>query len=264
MRHLVKVVIPIYRKEIKDWERLSLANTFNILTAHPIVILKPVDLDLTEFFTNPPFTSSRFEIVNVSSDWLGTKRGIAGYNEMMMSKAFYELFLDTDYLFICHTDAWVFRDELADWCHRGYDSVAAPWPERPCYKHFPLKQYIWLRKKLTPSGRLVRQQMFGKIGNGGLCLRKVTAFRDACERYAADIAYFNSQAGPLYNEDIFWALIPGELLVPNVETALDFAYDLKPQVCHKLHHRQLPMGCHGFMHKRRIGFWKEYIPFIPA
>lgn len=48
--------------------------------------------------------------------------------------------------------------------------------------------------------------MFGKIGNGGLSLRRVETFRKACVDYADTIAYYNSQSGALYNEDLFWAL----------------------------------------------------------
>ncbi len=104
--------------------------------------------------------------------------------------------------------------------------------------------------------------MFGRIGNGGLCLRRVAAFRQACSTYADEIAAFNARQDDLHNEDIFWALVPREFRYPTVETALQFAYDLKPQVCHELNGRRLPMGCHGFMHKSRLPFWKPFIPCI--
>lgn len=258
MNSVVKIVIPFYKINLKSWERVSLDNTMKVLSAHPIVFLKPFGLDISEFAMVYP----QAEVMEVSSEWLGMKNGIAGYNEMMMSKDFYDLFADTKYIFICHLDAWVFRDDLLDWCRRGYDLVAAPWPTRPRYTCFPLKQYLWLRSCFISPNRMVRSKMFGKIGNGGLCLRKVATLSAACERYADEILRFNKKKGPLYNEDIFWALVPKELTYPSVEEALDFAYDLKPDVCHELHHRQLPMGCHGFMHKRRVRFWEKFIPCI--
>ena len=255
----VKVVIPIYRAELKDWERASLANTMQVLAAYPIVWLKPEDVDLHDLTALYP----QAEIMNVSSEWLGTKNGIAGYNRMMMSESFYDLFGDTTYVLICHLDAWIFRDEVLRWCETGYDLVAAPWPTRPRYNYFPFKQFLQLKKYLFASKRIIRSQMYGKIGNGGLCLRKVEAFKVACRSYASEIAYFLSKPEDgLYNEDIFWALIPKELKYPTVEEALQFAYDLKPKVCHYLNHKQLPMGCHGFMHKSRIRFWEPFIPCI--
>lgn len=182
---------------------------------------------------------------------------------MMMSESFYDLFGDTTYILICHLDAWIFRDEVLRWCETGYDLVAAPWPTRPRYNYFPFKQFLQLKKYLFASKRIIRSQMYGKIGNGGLCLRKVETFKVACWSYASEIAYFLSRPEDgLYNEDIFWALIPKELKYPTVEEALQFAYDLKPKVCHYLNHKQLPMGCHGFMHKSRIRFWEPFIPCI--
>lgn len=107
-------------------------------------------------------------------------------------------------------------------------------------------------------------QMYDKIGNGGLCLRKVSAFSQACRQYTKEIQYFNSQPDSMHNEDIFWALIPTNFNYPTVETALQFAFDLKPKVCYQLNHQQLPMGCHGFTHKSRIKFWEQFISYIRA
>lgn len=258
MKHLVKVVIPLYKQELKRWEYASLENTMKVLSAYPVVFLKPVELDVNDLLARYP----QAEVLSVSSDWLGTKRGIVGYNDMMMSGAFYDLFSDTEYILICHTDAWIFRDELSRWCGEGYDLVAAPWPVRPRYTRFPLKQWLQLKSLLAGRKRITRLQMYGKVGNGGLCLRKVAACKAACERYASEIARFKEKCvtDALYNEDLFWALVPQEFRYPDVATALKFAYDLKPRLCYALNHQQLPMGCHGFNHKSRVRFWETFIP----
>lgn len=259
MKHCVKVIIPIYQGELREWERITLDNTMKVLSAHPIVFLKPEDLDLSVLSAQYP----QAEVMSVTTDWLGTRNGIAGYNQMTLSKAFYDLFDDSEYILICHLDAWIFRDELLQWCDKGYDLIAAPWPMRPRYTYFPLKQLLWLRKHLFARNKIVRSQMFGRIGNGGLCLRKVASFSVACERYAKDIAYFLSKKGEdLYNEDLFWALVPKEFRYPAVETALQFAFDLKPRLCYKLNNECLPMGCHGFHHRRRLEFWRQFLPFL--
>ena len=202
------------------------------------------------------------ETLVVSDNWLGSRRGIQGYNEMMMDKDFYDLFTDTEFILICHVDAWIFRDELEEWCDAGYDIVAAPWPTRPHYRWFPFKQIIKLKKELFYPNEIIRSQMMDRIGNGGLCLRKVKPFRDACVKYADTIQYFikRSPENVHYNEDLFWALIPKELKYPSVEEALKFSYDLKPQVCHKLNKNNIPMGCHGYAHRSRIPFWQQFIP----
>lgn len=148
MKTLVKVVIPFYKANLKDWESAALKQTMNVLGSHPIVFLKPEGLAIDTYTDLYP----QAETMSVSADWLGTHRGIAGYNEMMMSKAFYDLFSDTEYILICHTDAWIFHDALNEWCQQGYDLIAAPWPMRPRYNHFPFKQFLQLKKMLcTPS-----------------------------------------------------------------------------------------------------------------
>ena len=90
------------------------------------------------------------------------------------------------YVLVCHTDAWVFRDELADWCRKGYDCVAAPWIRRPVYDKPIVKQYMnWLANRRIRQGRFCRQQLYGRVGNGGFSLRRVEAFSAACDRYQA-------------------------------------------------------------------------------
>lgn len=260
MKYSVKIIIPFYKETLKDWEKAALANNMEKLSNYPVVFLKPEGLNISTYEQAYP----QAETISVSTDWLGTKRGIAGYNEMMMSEAFYQLFSDCEYILICHTDAWIFRDDLSAWRQKGYDLIAAPWPTRPRYRHFPMKQFIQLKKWLFSSPeKISRMQMYDKIGNGGLCLRKVDSFIQACRKYAREIADFNARTDSMHNEDIFWALIPKEFHYPDVQTAIQFAFDLKPRVCYTLNHKELPMGCHGFMHKSRMNFWKPFIPCIP-
>ena len=252
----VKTIIPIYRTDLQPWEQAALDNNMSKLSSLPVAFLKPESLELTAFAQRYP----QAEIVSVPDEWLGTKRGIQGYNEMMMSETFYAMFADCLYIFICHTDAWLFENRIEEWCDRNYDLVAAPWPTRPRYMHFPLKQYLQLKLWLKPKDRILHCQMFGKIGNGGLCLRKVSTFREACKRHAAEIQTYNQRIDALHNEDLFWALVP-KLNVPSVEDALTFSFDLKPGLCYQLNHHRLPMACHGFNKPGRTEFWQ---PFIPA
>ena len=129
---------------MEDCESVALQHNLAILSSYPVCFVYPEGLDVSLFSRLCPSA----EFCEVSPDWLGLRRGISGYNEMMMSKDFYDLFSDCEYILICHLDAWIFRDELAEWCRRGYDIVAAPWPVRPRYRHFPLRQYIWLKSTL--------------------------------------------------------------------------------------------------------------------
>lgn len=257
MRYQVKVVVPIYTTELSEIEATSFAHNMKVLSCYPRVIIKPKSLDVSEFMSTFP----DIEVLSVSDEWLGKKNGIAGYNIMMTSADFYDTFSDTDYILICQTDAWIFRDELEEWCKKDYDYVAAPWPKRPIYNIFPVKQYLWVRKRLFGNHlNILRQNMFGKIGNGGLSLRKIESFRKACREYTYEIDYFSKRKHHLYHEDVFWALIPKYFKYPTVEEALGFSFDVKPEFCYKLSGNRIPFGCHGFTYPKIYNFWKDIIP----
>ena len=154
----VVVVVPVYRPELTVWERASLRQTVGVLQEnYPVELLVPCGMDCSAIRRE----FSGLPVREVSDEWLGRKNGIAGYNRMMLSAGFYELFRDYEYLLICHTDAWIFRDELADWCRRGYDCVAAPWVRRKVYDLPILKQYLrWRLRRAERAGRMIRLRFF--------------------------------------------------------------------------------------------------------
>lgn len=257
-QNLVKIVIPIYKESLDTKEMASLKQTITQLSRYPIVILKPHGLDTSRITNGLPVMES----VEVSDQWLGKHNGIQGYNRMMLCESFYELFSDSEYILICHTDAWIFRDELEQWCKKAYDCVAAPWIRRRHYNLPIIKQYMSLRSYIAKrQGKRIRQIIYGKVGNGGLSLRKVESFRKACVDNASTIELFNSLQNHLYNEDIFWASIPKHFVYPSQEEALKFAFDANPKYCYKLCNEQLPFGCHGWTKPRMYKFWKRFITY---
>jgi len=138
-------------------------------------------------------------------------------------------FLDTEYILICHTDAWIFRDELGDWCRRGYDYVAAPWLRRPLYDLPLVKQYMqWRERMKRRRGEASRQVLYGRVGNGGLSLRRVEAFRRACATYRTEAESYLADPCHLHNEDVFWAVVPREFRYPAPDEALRFSIDTHP------------------------------------
>lgn len=251
----VKIVVPLYKKSLGEREQRSFLNNAKILARYPMVLLAPEGLDISATTELAP----QAEVMRVSKDWLGAN-GIAGYNDMMMSKSFYQLFSDCDYILICQTDVWVFCDDLSQWCDKGYDYVGAPWPKRRIYSMPIISQFLWLRRKLFKrEGKLMRQDYFNKVGNGGFSLRKISAILEACDRYEATIAEFKRGKGTLCNEDWFWSLIPSHFHYPSFDEALNFSFDVHPDICYKKSHGKLPMACHGWFKKRNIGFWSPII-----
>ena len=234
----ISVIIPIYRTQLRPFEQAALDNNIKKFSRRDIVILKPEGLDTSQLEQRYPMVRT----VDVSSQWLGTQNGIAGYNEMMLSKQFYQLFADSRYILICHLDAWIFRDDLDHWTSQGYDIVAAPWlaPRvRMPFAHVPPKN---------------------RIGNGGLSLRRVEACITACDTYADTIDRYHSLDDHLHNEDVFWAVEPKAFRYPDVKTAVAFAIDVQPRRCYRLNGSRLPMGCHDFDKPSRRRFWRQFFP----
>ncbi len=255
-RRQAVVVVPVYRPALTPDERASLAQTVRTLGGWPLVLLHPEGMDPAPLLGEFP----QLRPLAVSDEWLGTRNGIAGYNRMMLSGAFYDLFAGTEYLLVCHTDAWIFRDELAGWCARGYDCVAAPWVRRPVYDLPLVRQWMALRRRQADRrGAVLRQHLYGRIGNGGLSLRRVEAFRSACDRYRTEAACFASVRHHLCNEDVFWATVPADFRYPDWREALGFAFDTNPGCCYRLNGGELPFGCHGWSKPRMRRFWSFFI-----
>ena len=251
----VKVVVPVYKPRLEGRELRSFKHNAEVLKRYPMVLLAPEGLNVEELLKEVP----ECEVVRVTPDWLG-RNGVDGYNRMMLSKEFYALFDDSEYILICQTDAWIFSDRLEEWCDYGYDYVGAPWPKRRVYNLPIIKQFLWLRRKLLGGGdRILRQDYFGRVGNGGLSLRRVSSMISACERYADRAQEFKENKGIVFNEDWFWALVPKEFKYPSFDKALEFSFDSHPDLCYKLAEGRLPFGCHGWFKRRNIEFWSPLI-----
>ncbi len=251
----VQIVIPLYMSPLPLLEEQAVRNNIKILNNYPVSFVVPRGYD-SEYLQ---YLSPTAGIVEVTDEWLGRKNGIAGYNRMMMSKSFYEIFSDCEYILICQPDVWVFRDELVSWCEQGYDYVGAPWVRPPKYDGFRSKVYLLAQRLLHPTRAIHRTDILGRVGNGGLSLRRVISHINACERYITDIERFLQGDCSFYNEDVFWAMIPQEFRYPMQEEALRFSMDENPDVAYSMNSNKLPMGCHGFCKAEYWPFWSSFI-----
>lgn len=256
LRKKVKVVIPLYTERLTDKNEKSFLHNIEVLSRYPIVLLLPNGVSADYYTSRCP----KAEVVRVDEGWLGCKNGIAGYNQMMLSEEFYKLFTDTEYILICQTDVWIFRDELEQWCDRGYDYIGGPWPKRPIYNQPLIRHYLKLRRWLFGRRRrLLRQMGFNQVGNGGLSLRRVDAFIRSCGANREHIDYFKRNRGMLFNEDWYWSIVPKDIHRPKLKEALGFAFDIRPEMCYQLSEGRLPFGCHGWFKRRNYHFWQPII-----
>lgn len=240
----VAVVIPIHRVDLKTEEWMTVQHNVELLSGVDIIAVVPERLDITTL----PTCLNRAKLQRIPNRWM-TEGSLRGYNEMMLSAEFYQLFINYTYILICQPDAWLFRNELDVWCAKGYDYVGAPWWRRGIWS-LPLLRYLF------PKNR----RLYGKVGNGGLSLRRVDSFLKTCQTQQSRIQHYLRQTHHMYGEDVFWAIEPINFRYPTMAEALQFSFDTRPQRCLETNHNQLPMGCHGWLKPQNIDFWKHYIP----
>lgn len=252
----VVVVIPIYRRELDEYENISVSRTCEVLANYDIVVVHPTGLDterLAQRYPNLrflPFAPKYF-------------KGIMGYNRLMMSETFYAAFERYDYMLICQTDAYVFTDNLKEWCDAGYDYVGAPWLRKRVYDMPLIKHWVslstWISHK---NGERSRRDLYGKIGNGGFSLRRVASHLEFLRKFPDRTKPYVSRREKchLFNEDVFWATEPDDFKYPSVEDALRFSFDKYPAYSFKLTKGVLPMGCHAWWKRKMRRFWKNVRP----
>lgn len=245
-RTLVKVIVPIHRKRLEEYEWISLRQNRQVLKAHPFVFIRPSGLDINHLLKE--FPECQEEVFD--DEYFCN---IAGYNRLMTSADFYKRFSDTDYLLICQLDVFVFRDELLDWCNKGYDYIGAPWLVPTLFRFPLLKQW---RKYF--HNRYRTEKDF-KVGNGGFSLRKVSSHLQATKLLHNAIRTHLSRQRHFSNEDLFFAVEVNKhgmhFSYPDYKKALQFSFDKYPVLCYKENRYRLPFGCHAWYKGKMKDFW---------
>ena len=205
------VVIPIYKQEIDELEKISLAQCRKVLGNYPIIFVAPERL-------KPSYLEPGDMVVQFHPQYFQNGRT---YSQLLLSPMFYEPFLSFEYMLIYQLDAFVFYDALEEFCRLGYDYIGAPWP------------ISWGKSTATKTLR---------VGNGGFCLRKIAA----CYKLLTNPPLSTNNI----SEDAFFALCGanGEIdfNVAPVKVADIFSMEHYPDRCLKRLGYELPFGCHGW------------------
>ena len=261
-KELCIIVIPIHSENPSKNELISFEQCFNILGKHQIKIIAPNNISLSQYQKVVP----DFEVVPIDPLW---QSSLINYNKLKLSHYFYDLFKDYEYLLTYELDSFVFKDELLEWCYKGYDYIGAP----------------WLEDGLNNDAIIVKG-----VGNSGFSLRKISTmkkclkriyFKDPIEYQAGrlkkmyayskvPIYYFlrfwgenrTLQNASFFNEDwILCSFLQQNATWTNlstIEDAIKFSFEANPYFLFKLNNMQLPMGCHAWW-KYDLSFWKPHI-----
>lgn len=251
------IVFPLY-KAPDETELAFLENGLRLTEGHKQVIVAPEGLEIDEFFG----TLEQLEVKRFAKHYFD---GIAGYNKLLLSKAFYGTFSLFDYILIHQADVYLFKDELDIWCKKKYDYIGAPW-FRPDKLNRGTLFNAAQSLKLSFKKNKIYGNRYNKVGNGGLSLRKVSAALNVLEKvHPALLKKYTSAQGDEYNEDIFWSLEAPQITdfkIPEWEEAMHFAVEFQPSTAyHQYLNEELPFGCHAPM-KHEPEFWKKFIPSL--
>ncbi len=228
----VAVVIPIYKPSLNENEVLSLKQCLQVLGKHPILFVAPQSLDMS--FLQPWKVES--QVIRFDDSYFQSTKT---YNQLLTSQAFYQAFLSYEYILIYQLDAYVFQDELLDWCAKSYDYIGAP--------------------------KLRTHHIDGKTSceplmmNGGLSLRRVRALLRYVRVYKL---FFRTWKA---NEDMMFSFAQKRaypfrflLKLPPWQDALAFSIEQNPTRSYTVLGK-LPFGCHAW-ERYEPNFWKKYIP----
>jgi hypothetical protein len=242
---LVAVVIPIYQSVLSDTEQMALRQCASVLGRYPVKIVKPAGLilDLAAF----DFTDCEF--IDFDDRYF---KDIDGYNALMISSHFYERFLAYKYLLIYQLDAYVFRDELTDWCNKDFDYVGAPTLHRSNYDAMPADASESYKNALS-THRFVL--------NGGLSLRKIRSFIRYLKIYNIFYPAWKGNEDMLFSQEAT-RLFPMKMFMkqPSWQEAIRFSFEKSPAATFELNDRKLPFACHAW-ERYDPEFWKPYIGF---
>lgn len=257
------VVIPLYKKALSASEWFSINRTLTMLAQYPVAIVCPKHLaahftQASQNWPHPAIAVEAFEDHFFNS--------VAGYNQLLVSRAFYQRFAKYTFMLIAQTDALILSDQLAYWCDRNYSYIGAPFFAGFAHPEKPLR-------------------MIG-VGNGGVSLRKIADFLRTFDkvrylpnwlapkpkslvdvagmaRYIRHRFVFATNFWPLFpkvNEDVFWGMLmprsaPFFQVAPMSE-AVAFAFDNEPAYLYTQNGKRLPFACHAW-ERFDLPFWQN-------
>lgn len=221
---MIAVVIPSHRKSLTSNELISLKQLRKVLGNFDIYFLLPNSLEIN-------YGCSDILERRYPDDYFSSPRA---YNKFMLNPAFYQDFDTYEYILVYQLDAFVFKENLKEFCDLGYDYIGAPWVDGVFFQK-NLEENMWY------------------VGNGGLSLRKVKSFIKwtefiRCNQY---IEYIN--------EDLLIAAYgPPMLNIAPINVAASFSFETDFDRCMELTKGHLPFGCHAW-ERYTFYLWKKVI-----
>lgn len=237
MKDLCAVVIPRYKKDLDEYELISLQQCINVLNRYPIYYISPKSL--FDYYQK----SNIKNVIYFDDNWFMTSRS---YSSLLLTKEFYYEFSNYKYILIYQLDAFVFKDDLDKYCNKGYDYIGAP-----------MHSFYFYR-----AWSLIRDS--GYVGNGGVSLRKISSFIRGLDYLDEVYERIGLEQDGYLAEDSFFSFLglskKYSFDVPDIDEALEFAieYDVNEAFC-RVKSGKMPFAVHGWSKNQYKDFWAKYI-----
>ena len=257
------------RTELTEDERTSLRHLSHHLPNHPKHLLVPRGSS----WKLPGFVSHEFP-----RRYFGSA---ANHGKLLMSRAFYRAFQDTEFIFFYHLDSLVFSNRLDEWCQAGYDWIGPPW--------IRCDDSPWVRRNRVGNGgcsllrvskalqvltarHLSKPSSFWLDAFARHAPRHLVQWIGVCEKWTQDTGIaarlmrewreVHDPARHNRNNDVFWsdqAILydPGFRVAP-LEAGLNFAFEVSPRTCFSMNGGTMPFGCHAWTRYDRA-FWEPHL-----
>lgn len=266
-------IVPVYRSPGDAFERMSFKATcskYRYKVTDALYVITYDGMDLSEYEEIASSCGVSFEVSYFPKEYF---QGIHGYNLMMLGPAIYRRFEEFEYMLICQLDAMILGNDLQRWTEEGYDYIGGPISAPGC-RH---------------------TVHFATVGNGGFCLRKISAMLKALGEEGPltlkEMLKMKRPSNPKFTptkrllytlmvcasgrssrlrgfishwvmEDMYFSFAlqgsPWQLRVPSPIEASRFALDLDPDFWYRENGNVIPFGAHKFG-EYYDGFYKNII-----
>lgn len=279
--NLVVILIIVHKQFPTENEKKSLLQCFKILGKHSIKLLCHRSLNVGEYKK----VNSNVEIDFIDEKWLGTYEM---FNKLKISSFLYKKYEKYQFILFYELDAWVFRNDLQNWCKRGFDYIGAPWTGTHLYKDKPIvgvgnggfslrnvKSSIKLLKKLQTVEILENYEDYNWYS---ILVRLPIIFK----KILLDNSPSRFERNFSFQEDLFWCVIAPnrlasfhgrsliirllakcflmqEFKIASADVAAKFSFETTPAHFYNLNNKNLPFGCHAW-EKYDPEFWTPFIP----
>lgn len=251
------IVVPVYKSDISITEELSFRNFVNTFKNKDIKIffICPEGLDITHYNDIVEEELSKKDKLLISIKEFDQKyfKNEFAYSQLCTTYDFYNSFSDYEYMLIWQFDCYIFKDNIEEWCDKGYDYIGAP----------IISEYSGWKS----NNDIVWKP---KVGNGGLSLRKISTFKEITDPNGEFLTYYKTT----YKDNLFERLKFEDVYfynvfryywdanIPSWEEAGQFAIDMNPEAYVDFIRDKdfLPMACHAW--PKNIRFWTGKIKEI--